>query len=67
MHPTVRFNNVSSEKNDRIDTIREKFSDLLYELDKLCLPGRETSLARTKIEEALFWAIKGVSREVDNE
>jgi hypothetical protein len=25
------------------------------------LPGRETALARTKIEEAVMWAVKGVT------
>lgn len=26
-----------------------------------CPQGRETALARTKIEEAVFWAVKGVT------
>lgn len=35
----------------------EAFLDAL----KSCPQGRETALARTKIEEAVFWAVKGVT------
>ena len=30
-------------------------------LDKQGKPGRETALARTKIEEAVMWAVKGIT------
>jgi hypothetical protein len=30
-------------------------------LDVHCQPGRETSLARTKAEEAVMWAVKGIT------
>lgn len=33
----------------------------LAALDKYCQPGRETSLARTKAEEAVMWAVKGIT------
>jgi len=41
------------------------FKDLglhfLTTLDKQGKPGRETALARTKIEEAVMWAVKGIT------
>lgn len=54
---------VTSEQDKRIEKIREIFSAVYDELETLCLPSRETSLALTKLEEAQFWAIKGISRE----
>jgi hypothetical protein len=33
-------------------------------IDHNCKPSRETSLVLTKLEEAQFWAIKGITREV---
>lgn len=54
---------VTSEQDERIKKIREVFSDVYDELETLCLPSRETSLAITRLEEAQFWAIKGISRE----
>ena len=30
-------------------------------LDRFCHPGRETSLAKTKAEEAVMWAVKGIT------
>ncbi len=35
--------------------------DAFLEALKSCPQGRETALARTKIEEAVFWAVKGVT------
>ena len=32
-------------------------------IDTNCKQSRETSLALTKLEEAQFWAIKGITRE----
>lgn len=53
-----------NKKNNRIQYIRECFSIIYDEIDLRCKPSRETSLALTKLEEAQFWAIKGVTREV---
>ena len=39
------------------------FSDIYNCIEKLCENSREKSLAITKLEEAQFWAIKGISRE----
>lgn len=54
---------VSSEQQERIDMVRYRFDKLIKELDLLVKPSRETSLGYTKLEESLFWFIKGISRE----
>lgn len=54
---------VVGEQKERIERIRKVFSDVYDLIDVMCLSSRETSLAITKLEEAQFWAIKGISRE----
>lgn len=55
--------NISKEQQDRIELIRSSFSNMYDVIDINCKPNRETSLAITKLEEAQFWAIKGITRE----
>lgn len=63
MNDKAKYLDVTDEQKERIDKIRENFS-LMYDiLEHLCKTNRETSLAFTKLEEAQFWAIKGISRE----
>lgn len=57
------YTEVTPEQQARIDTIRLLFSNMYDFLEENCKTGRETSLAITKLEEAQFWAIKGISRE----
>lgn len=51
--------------NDDEKAAMTAFKDLglhfLTALDKQGKPGRETALARTKIEEAVMWAVKGIT------
>ena len=63
MNNRAKYLEVSKEKQDKIDLIRNSFSNMYDVLDINCKPGRETSLAYTKLEEAQMWAIKGISRE----
>lgn len=63
MNEKAIYKEVSEEKNARIDNIRMLFSDTYDMIEKLCKPSRETSLVFTKLEEAQFWAIKGITRE----
>lgn len=63
MNDRAKYLAVDEEKNNRIQQIRECFSLIYDEIDLECKPSRETSLALTKLEEAQFWAIKGVTRE----
>lgn len=63
MNKKAEFIEVSKEQQDRIDLIRSSFSNMYDVLDINCKGSRETSLALTKLEEAQFWAIKGITRE----
>lgn len=63
MNEKAKYTEVSEEQNKRIEEIRYIFSNIYDFIEKTCQPSRETSLAITKLEEAQFWAIKGITRE----
>lgn len=63
MNKRARFIAINDDQQFRIDEIRNAFSDLYDKIDSLCKGSRETALVYTKLEEAQFWAIKGISRE----
>ena len=67
MNDRAKFVEVSKEQQDRIDLIRSSFSNMYDVIDHNCKPSRETSLLLTKLEEAQFWAIKGITREKQEE
>lgn len=67
MNERAKFHVCNSEQESRIEDVRACFSDLYDIIGKLCKGSRETSLALTKLEEAQFWAIKGITREDINE
>ena len=64
MNDRAKYTNVDEEKQNRIDDVRNMFSDVYDYIENNCKPSRETSLAMTKLEEAQFWAIKGITREI---
>ena len=63
MNDKAKYTEVNPEQQDRIDKVRYMFSEMYDLIEQYCQPGKETSLAITKLEEAQFWAIKGISRE----
>ena len=63
MNKRAEYISVDDEKNNRIQKISETFSMCYDEIEKSGEPSRETSLVMTKLEEAQFWAIKGITRE----
>lgn len=63
MNKRAKVIEVNDEQVFRIDELRHQFSELYDTIEDLCLNSRETSLALTKLEEAQFWAVKGISRE----
>lgn len=63
MNDKAKYIDIDAETKKRIDDVRNIFSDMYNYIEKNCKPSRETSLAITKLEEAQFWAIKGITRE----
>ena len=63
MNEKAKFIEITEEQKEKINKIRLCFSDIYNCIEKLCENSREKSLAITKLEEAQFWAIKGISRE----
>lgn len=63
MNKRAEMIKVNQEQRERIDDIRESFSMIYNDIEQYCNQSRETRLALTKLEEAQFWAIKGVTRE----
>lgn len=63
MNEKAKFTEVTKEQESRIEEIRNLFSNSYDTLENVCQPSRETSLAITKLEEAQFWPIKGITRE----
>lgn len=67
MNDRAKFLDTTDEQKERINNIRETFSNVYDIIELTCKPGRETSLVFTKLEEAQFWAIKGITREKSEE
>lgn len=67
MNEKAKYTEVNEEQNNRIDKVRNMFSDVYDFIESNCKSSRETSLALTKLEEAQFWAIKGITREKTKE
>ena len=65
MNKRAKVIEVNDEQIFRIDELRHQFSELYDTIEELCLTNRETSLALERLEEAQFWAVKGISREED--
>lgn len=63
MNDRAKFLEVTEEQQDRIETVRSSFSKMYDVIDINCKSNREISLALAKLEEAQFWAIKGITRE----
>lgn len=63
MNDKAKYTNVNDEQKNRIDYVRNMFSDMYDFIEKNCKSSRETALSITKLEEAQFWAIKGITRE----
>lgn len=63
LNEKAKYVEVDDEKNKRIQEVRKYFSVMYDFIEKNCKPSRETSLVYTKLEEAQFWAIKGITRE----
>ena len=52
---------LSEAEKQTMQRIKDIGLQLLTDIDAYIPKGREASLAKTKIEEAVFWAIKGLT------
>ena len=52
---------LSESEKVEVQTIKDKALDLHAYLDTL-EPSRENSLAKTKLEEVVFWAVKSITK-----
>lgn len=63
MNDKAKYLEVDAKTQEKIQGIREMFSKMYDFIEENCKTSRETSLTITKLEEAQFWAIKGITRE----
>ena len=60
---TVRHNYrvLTDDEKAAMVAVKDAGVLLLATFDMYCKPGRETSLARTNAEQAVMWAVKGIT------
>lgn len=56
----VEYKKLSEDRTREIVELKQKASEL-YKMISSLGDSRETSLARTKLEESIMWAVKGAS------
>ena len=52
---------LSEDEKDRMKTIKD-YGAGFYAMLEISPPSRELSIAKTKIEEAVMWAVKDVTK-----
>jgi len=62
-----KFHKLNEEGKTKAIEIAEVFSDLLSHLESIIPEGRELSIVRTKLEEACFFAKKGMAIRPENQ
>jgi hypothetical protein len=60
MKKTFAYHKPSSAGLEKINELREAFSDLHDIIEATCPPSRERSVALTELETTAMWAIKAV-------
>lgn len=63
LHPTAQYTICDPEHERKISLVRFAFSEIYKCIDELLVNNRESSLAKTKLEESQMWAIKSITRE----
>lgn len=56
------YHRPNEEQAKKFPIIRDEAKRLAYMIKHFCPNGREQALALTKLEEAVFWANAGISR-----
>lgn len=55
------YRQLTEAEKQQMDALKDAGAAFIDLLDQIP-PGREAALARTKIEEAVMWAVKGLTR-----
>ena len=63
LNDIAQFKKVNEGQQERIAVIRSSFSKMYDVIDINCKNSNETKLALERLQEAQFWALKGISRE----
>lgn len=60
---TVRhqYRVLTEEEKKAMLAVKDAGLSFLEIVDNYCKPGRETSLAKTNAEQAVMWAVKGIT------
>jgi hypothetical protein len=67
MNPEFDTHKLNARGLETVDFLSEKFNDLLNDVWFVLSPeGREIDIVRQKLEEACFFACKGVSKQREN-
>lgn len=54
---------LSDDNISEVEALRESFKTTAKKVADKCPDSREKSLAQTKLEEALMWAVAAIARE----
>ena len=57
-----KYHAPTGDQQTKYEALRAKGKELAYLIEESCPPGREKSLAITKLEEAIMWANASVAR-----
>lgn len=57
------YRELTPEEQERISELKDRAADLETEIEAM-QTSREKSLALTRLEEAVFWAVKGLTAHV---
>jgi hypothetical protein len=52
---------LTDKEKEAMVKVKDLGAEFLSALDAYCSQCRETSLAKTKVEEAVMWAVKGIT------
>lgn len=63
MNDKAKFLQVDKKHEEKIELIRSSFSNMYDVIDINCRNSVETQNALQRLQEAQFWAIKGITRE----
>lgn len=66
-NPEFAVHMLNDEGQKKAHQIQGSFDFLLNSLSILCMPGREFSIVKTKLEEACFFAKKAMAIHLDNQ